>query len=255
MDYPKSVPGVGLVDGKFVDEDVALGRPGSLIPAEWGNAITDEINEVSRSVGIEPDEHKLDQLATAIRIICDRAIGELPPMQPVLGFTPVQQGTGVDQLKNTVKIGWSGKKLKATVDQTDQGNFVFEDQLKDYLPIKGRAYSAERLLLGGRDCVFNWSGQGGQPNWLWGGNDPANMYVYNPASFRVDYANGAGNVNGVTNPAWAGAQCQRAGATQSFGTVAGNPVLPHPWVVVGLTGPGNGTANAITVYGDWMRNQ
>ena len=52
-----------------------------------------------------------------------------------------------------------------------------------------------------------------------------------------------------------GAQCQRAGATQSFGVIAGNPVLPHPWVVVGLTGPGNGTANAITVYGDWMRNQ
>ena len=55
--------------------------------------------------------------------------------------------------------------------------------------------------------------------------------------------------------AGAGAQCQRAGATQSFGVISGNPVLPHPWVVVGLTGPGNGTANAITVYGDWMRNQ
>jgi hypothetical protein len=55
--------------------------------------------------------------------------------------------------------------------------------------------------------------------------------------------------------AGAGSQCQRAGATQSFGVVSGNPTLPNPWVVVGLAGPGNGTANAITVYGDWMRNQ
>ena len=32
---------------------------------------------------------------------------------------------------------------------------------------------------------FNWSGQGGQPSWLWGGNDAANMYVYNPSNFTV----------------------------------------------------------------------
>ncbi|WP_339454064.1 hypothetical protein [Pseudomonas sp. EA_5y_Pfl2_R50] len=28
MDYPKSVPGSGLVDGKFVDEDPTAGTPG-----------------------------------------------------------------------------------------------------------------------------------------------------------------------------------------------------------------------------------
>ena len=34
---------------------------------------------------------------------------------------------------------------------------------------------------------FNWNGQGGQPNWLWGGNnsDPSNMYVYDPHNFTV----------------------------------------------------------------------
>ena len=29
---------------------------------------------------------------------------------------------------------------------------------------------------------------GGQPTWLWGGNDGTNMYVYNPANFSVNYA-------------------------------------------------------------------
>jgi len=46
--------------------------------------------------------------------------------------------------------------------------------------------------------VFNWSGQDGQPTWLWGGNDANNMYVYNPSNFNVNYANGAGNVNGYS---------------------------------------------------------
>lgn len=33
---PKSVPGVGLVGGKFVDENTATGQQGSLIPSVWG---------------------------------------------------------------------------------------------------------------------------------------------------------------------------------------------------------------------------
>ena len=32
---------------------------------------------------------------------------------------------------------------------------------------------------------FHWNGQGGQPTWLWGGNNPGDMYVYNPSNFTV----------------------------------------------------------------------
>lgn len=41
--------------------------------------------------------------------------------QAALGFTPVQQGTGVGQLSNAVKLGWDGTGLRATVDTTDLG--------------------------------------------------------------------------------------------------------------------------------------
>jgi hypothetical protein len=42
-----------------------------------------------------------------------------------LGFYPVQMGTGIGQnTGNVVKVGWSGTRLKATVDTTDQGNLV-----------------------------------------------------------------------------------------------------------------------------------
>ena len=54
-----------------------------------------------------------------------------------------------------------------------------------YITSAGRAYP--RRSDGG-DLNFYWSGQSGQPTWLWGGNDGNNMYVYNPSNFSVNYA-------------------------------------------------------------------
>lgn len=68
--------------------------------------------------------------------------------------------------------------------------------------ITGNAGSASVAKLIGKDggtsggMNFHWSGQGGQPTWLWGGNDGTNMYVYNPANFRVSYAT---NANSAVN--------------------------------------------------------
>ncbi|KVE72078.1 hypothetical protein [Burkholderia vietnamiensis] len=54
----------------------------------------------------------------------------------------------------------------------------------------------------------------------------------------------------------AGARVQWDSGVNNFGTVERlNGALPAPWVVCGLSGPGNGTANAITVYGVVLRNQ
>lgn len=67
------------------------------------------------------------------------------------------------------------------------------------------ATKASTLSQGGGNgaaMTFNWAGQGGQPNWLWGGNDGANHYVYNPSNFNVNYANSAGN--GVVASSFAG---------------------------------------------------
>jgi hypothetical protein len=48
----------------------------------------------------------------------------------LLGYTPVQQGTGVGQLGNVVKIGWSsGSRVKVTIDSTDEGNIVTDPVL------------------------------------------------------------------------------------------------------------------------------
>lgn len=71
MDFPKSVPNAGLVNGRFVDENVGTGQPGSLIPAAWGNLVTLELLSVLSAGGIVPDELKTNQLAAAI----DKIVG------------------------------------------------------------------------------------------------------------------------------------------------------------------------------------
>ncbi len=69
MDYPKSVPNVGLVDGHFVDENPITGQVGSLIPAAWGDAITQEVLNVIRGAGMVPNEANVSQLLTAVLTI------------------------------------------------------------------------------------------------------------------------------------------------------------------------------------------
>ena len=59
-----------------------------------------------------------------------------------------------------------------------------------YATAAGRAYP---YRSDGTAISFIWSGQAGQPTWLWGGNDGVNMYVYNPSNFSVNYAATAGS--------------------------------------------------------------
>lgn len=76
MDYPKSVPSAGLVNGKFVDENPVAGTPGSLIPASWGNAVTQEIVSAISAAGMVPAENQTNQLTLAIK-----ELAKLDPQQ------------------------------------------------------------------------------------------------------------------------------------------------------------------------------
>lgn len=67
MDYPISVPGVGLSAGKFTNGNPLASLAASLDPAEWANAVTDEILNVIVQGGLTPIENTNTQLATAIK--------------------------------------------------------------------------------------------------------------------------------------------------------------------------------------------
>jgi hypothetical protein len=80
MDYPITVPSVGLVNGRFADEDPEAGKPGSLIPAAWGNSVTQEILNVINAAGMAASETDTRQLLKAIQSI----VGNANPMRSVI---------------------------------------------------------------------------------------------------------------------------------------------------------------------------
>ena len=95
--------------------------------------------------------------------------------------------------------------------KSDTGHTHTKSQITDFptsLPANGgtadTATTAAKLGRGGNTGVpmtFHWSGQGGQPSWLWGGNDGSNMYVYNPSNFNVNSATTAYKIRiGNSNP-------------------------------------------------------
>jgi hypothetical protein len=79
---------------------------------------------------------------------------------------------------------------KAEVGLGSVDNTADSTKSVSYATTAGRAYP--RRSDGG-DLNFYWSGQSGQPTWLWGGTDGVNMYVYNPSNFSVNYAASAGS--------------------------------------------------------------
>lgn len=105
MDYPKSVPAVGLVNGRFVDENPATGMPGSLIPASWGNAVTEEVLGVIKAAGLKPSESKNNQLLESLTTL---GLGQLLPVSALPRAT-VDTADGRVVVSSTAVTGNGGK--------------------------------------------------------------------------------------------------------------------------------------------------
>lgn len=106
--------------------------------------------------------------------------------------------------------------------------------------------------------VFNWAGLGGQPTWLWGGNDGVNMNVYNPSNFSVNFANSAGSagsVGGVSSPATAGALVQWRTGVVEFGPLLPNNLMQAsaPYVVVGWRTTDSNFMSVADSGHNWLR--
>lgn len=202
------------------------------------------LTKISDSVNLA--DSKTAASAKAVKAAYDLANGK----QAALGFTPVQQGGGANQRPNKVYLGWDGGAVRMQVDNTDMGQLVTTLAGQQKAPNAAWADGAQFALRlrreGNVDTIWNWAGQGGQPGWLWGGNDGVNMYVYNPANFSVNYANSAGSAPANGGTAWATVtvpnvaigntnQAVPAGGTWTFivsrngagdtGTIAGGTVI------------------------------
>ncbi len=82
MDFPKSVEGVGLVGGRFIDENPVSGQQGSLIVAKWANQIMDELFNImseakkvaTNPTDFDPSEEKSNQIVEAIKVLITDSI-------------------------------------------------------------------------------------------------------------------------------------------------------------------------------------
>lgn len=93
MDFPKSMPDLGLVDGRFTDGTLDGTVAPSVDSAVWANAVTDEILNVIRAGGLTPKETEVNQMAQAI-----------------MNILPARLGTCeiVSDWNKAVKSGWYG---------------------------------------------------------------------------------------------------------------------------------------------------
>ena len=81
----------------------------------------------------------------------------------------------------------------------------------------GSAGYANKLnIVNAGQATFNWSGQDGQPSWLFGSNNGIDVNVYNPANFRVNYASSAGSAT------TAGSCSGNAASATTAGSCSGN---------------------------------
>ena len=107
-----------------------------------------------------------------------------------------------DAEKNVI-VGIKKNGVSLTPDADRSVNITVPTKISDLTNDSGYVTSSQSVnyatSAGNADTVdghhFNWSGQDGQPTWVWGGNDSTNMYVYNPSNFNVNYANSAGNAD------------------------------------------------------------
>ena len=109
-------------------------------------------------------------------------------------------GLSVNYANSAGSIPWgsvTGKPTFATVATTGSyGDLINKPTLSlitndaGFITSSGRAYPRRS---DGTNIDFIWSGQSGQPSWLYGSNDGVNNYVWNPSNFSVNYASSAGN--------------------------------------------------------------
>jgi hypothetical protein len=86
-----------------------------------------------------------------------------------------------------------GGNVWGTMFNTSGAAYATESYVtsQGYITSSGRAYPRRQ---DGTNIDFYYSGQNGQPTWLWGTNNGTDFYVWNPSNFSVSYAASAGSV-------------------------------------------------------------
>ena len=110
--------------------------------------------------------------------------------------TPETENPAISSFITSNGDGWSRKSSLAHV-RNQLGNYG------NWITTDGRAYPRRS---DGTSINFYWSGQSGQPTWLWGSNNGTDFYVWNPSNFSVNYADESGYSASSGSVEWANVQ-------------------------------------------------
>lgn len=160
-------------------------------------------------------------------------------------FNIVNAGFKEDLWFNYLPINDRSKSATIKSYRFANGNMGYTSLVASGFIINGGT-NQQLLRADGGVATFNWSGQSGQPTWLWGGNSQHSYYVYNPSNFNVNtaqYLRSLGNQN-----------CQ-IGRTQAYGDVytynTYNGNTGSPTTYTSVIGFGRGIRGTVEIAGGW----
>lgn len=145
----------GSTVGQIVTFYIVSGNPGNYTFA-WPSNVVNPPNVQTQSTGnlmtyqFISDGSNLYPLSTFINFLQSEISAlqtSVAGKQANLGFTPVQQGGGAGQGTNKLYIGWGTSRLKAQVDSTDLGQFVFDSNFSGSLVTNGWTKLPNGLIL------------------------------------------------------------------------------------------------------------
>lgn len=99
-----------------------------IVPINKGGTGASSAANALRNLGVNSTSTELNQLQGITSNVQEQIYsvqGQVQRKQDSLGYTPIQQGGGINQKNNKVYIGWkSNNKLGVTVDNTDVGEII-----------------------------------------------------------------------------------------------------------------------------------
>lgn len=201
---PTTLAGYGIADAYTRSEtNLAIQQVVAGLVAQAPDAL-DTLKELANALGNDPDFATTMSNALAAKANKATTLGGygitdgatktelsngLASKQNSLGFSPVQQGTGIGQLNSAVKIGWGGNALKLTVDQVDFGSFLLSSSFNpaDYIK-KGQVLGpgeSPKCMITATGAIADILGESSGLEVRGNGTGSAVISLHRPGSFGV----------------------------------------------------------------------
>lgn len=226
-ELPTTLEGYGITDAMTTEQvGNAISESGNTLSQSFAQALSSLSDTITKALGLrvrvdEAQEFSLAQKKRArdnieaVGAVDKGAAGGVAP----LGADGKVASTYLPALTTTATVGaaMAGANGKTTPDDGDFFGGVLAGGSTMFKTTWANIKAAFRVLFYTKDEVgaivagnmagrayprrsdgaainFMWSGQPGQPSWLFGANEPGtDILVYNPANFSVNYANSTWN--------------------------------------------------------------